>query len=468
MELKSQDYEKVVNLIIDKIKSNVSLSGEDEELHSEYGVFSTMDMAIEKAYIAQKELVKFTFDFREKIIKSMKEEFTKNIDLLSKMAVEETEMGNYEHKRLKNRLVVDKTPGTEDLRAEAYTGDHGLTLLELSPFGVIGSITPTTNPSETILCNSIGMIAAGNSVVFSPHPRAKNTSIKTIKILNMAIEKCGGPKNLLTTVQNPSVENVNILMKHPKINILCVTGGPGVVKIALSSGKKAIGAGAGNPPCVVDETADIEKAGKDIIDGCTFDNNLPCTGEKEVIVLDEVCDHLISSMKRYGAFELKKDMIDKLEELIIEDGHPNKDFIGKSAEYILDKLGISYPAKTRCIICETKLDHIFVMEELMMPVLAIVRAKNINEAIDMAVICEKGNRHTAMMHSKNIDNLTNMARRIQTTIFVKNAPSYAGIGFGGEGYCTFTIAGPTGEGLTSARTFARRRRCVLSDGFFIK
>ncbi len=467
MKLESQDYEKVVNLIIDKIKGNMSLEN-DSLNHSEYGIFSTMDMAIEKAYIAQKELVKFTFDFREKIIISMKEEFTKNIDLLSQMAVEETGMGNYEHKRLKNKLVVDKTPGTEDLRAEAYTGDYGLTLLELSPFGVIGSITPTTNPSETILCNAIGMIAAGNSIVFSPHPRAKNTSIKTIEILNMAIQKCGGPKNLITTVKDPSVENVNIMMKHPKINMLCVTGGPGVVKIALSSGKKAIGAGAGNPPCVVDETADIEKAGKDIIDGCTFDNNLPCTSEKEVIVLDEVCDHLISSMKRYGAFELKGNMIDKLKELIIEDDHPNKDFIGKSAQYILNKLGVSYPDGTRCIICETKLDHIFVMEELMMPVLPIVRAKNISEAIDMAVICEKGNRHTAMMHSKNIDNLTKMARTIQTTIFVKNAPSYAGIGFLGEGYCTFTIAGPTGEGLTSARVFARRRRCVLSDGFFIK
>lgn len=465
MNLKSQDIEKVVKLVLEKYSQN-----EKPLILNEFGVFSDMNDAVEKAFLAQKNLVKLSFDFREKIIKSMKEEFSKNIDLLSNMAVEETGMGNALHKKIKNQLVVDKTPGTEDLKAEAFTGDSGLTLLELSPFGVIGAITPTTNPSETILCNAIGMIAAGNAVVFSPHPTAKNTSLATIRVLNEAIEKCGGPQNLITTVENPSIENANLLMTHPKINMLVVTGGPQVVKAALSSGKKTIGAGAGNPPVVVDETANVDKAAKDIIDGCTLDNNLPCIAEKEVIVVNEVCDYLISSMKKYGAFEIKDaEIIESLGQLVMnEHGAPNRNFIGKSAEYILDKLGIPYPKGTRCIIFEAKLEDKFVMEELMMPILPIVRAKNIDEAIDMAVIAEKGNRHTAMMHSKNIDNLTKLARVIQTTIFVKNAPSYAGIGYGGEGYTTFTIAGPTGEGLTSAKSFARRRRCILSEGFFIK
>lgn len=400
----------------------------------------------------------------------MREEIRKNINLLSKMAVEETGMGRYEDKIKKNLLVVEKTPGVEDLKSEVFSGDDGLTLLELSPYGVIGAITPTTNPSETIVCNAIGMIAAGNGVVFSPHPSAKKTSLKTIELLNKAIIEAGGPENLLTSIKEPSLSNAEIMMKHKKINMLVATGGPGVVKAVLSSGKKAIGAGAGNPPAVVDETADIEKAARDIIAGCSFDNNLPCIAEKEVIVVDSVADYLIFNMKKNNAYEIKdKRDIERLEKLVInEDGHPNKSYVGKNADYILKKIGIDCGPEVRAIILEVDRDHPFVVEELMMPILPIVRVKDVDEAIRLAVEVEHGFRHTAIMHSKNVDNLTRMAKEIQTTIFIKNGPSYAGIGVGGEGYTTFTIAGPTGEGLTSARTFTRKRRCVLVGGFSIK
>lgn len=437
-----------------------------------YGIFENMNDAIDKAHTAQREYMNCSISQREEYVKAIRECILKkeNLELISRLAVEETGMGNYEHKLIKNELAARKTPGTEDLITEATAGDDGLTLVELSPYGVIGAITPTTNPTETIICNSIGMLAAGNSVAFSPHPRSKNVSIKTIMLINKALEERGAPKNLIVTVKEPSIENTNIMMKHKKVRMLVATGGPQIVTTVMSTGKKAIGAGAGNPPAVVDETADIEKAAVDIVNGCSFDNNLPCIAEKEVIAVEQIADYLIFNMKKAGAYEIKdKDTLKKLESIVFDKcGNTNKDLIGKSAAYILEKMGIKDCKDVKVIIAETKKEHGFVQHELMMPILPIVRAKDVEEAIDMAVEVEHGNRHTAMMHSKNVDNLTKMAKKTQTTIFVKNGPSYAGIGVGGEGYTTFTIAGPTGEGLTSAKSFARKRRCVLVDGFHIK
>jgi propionaldehyde dehydrogenase len=368
-----------------------------------------------------------------------------------------------------------KSPGIEDLVTEAMSGDDGLTLVEYCPFGVIGAICPTTNPTETIICNSIGMLAGGNTVVFSPHPRAKNVSLLTIKMINKKLEELGAPNNLIVTVAEPSIENTNAMMSHPKVRMLVATGGPGIVKAVMSTGKKAIGAGAGNPPVVVDETADIEKAAQDIINGCSFDNNLPCIAEKECIAVDQIVDYLMFNMKNCGGYELKDPaLIQQLAELVMkpkknsDEFSPNVNFVGKDAPYILDKLGIKVGKDVKAIIFEAPEDSPFVVTELMMPILPIVRVPNVDYAIDLAVKVEHGNRHTAMMHSKNVDKLTKMAKDIETTIFVKNAPSYAGIGVGGEGHTTFTIAGPTGEGLTSAKSFCRKRRCVLSNGFHIR
>ncbi|MFZ5975532.1 MAG: aldehyde dehydrogenase family protein [Bacillota bacterium] len=435
------------------------------------GVFGSMEKALEASVIAQKQYMQCSLNDRARFLEAIRKEAgtDANIETMSRMAVEETGMGNFEHKCMKNRLAIDKTPGLEDLHAEAITGDDGLTLLEYSPFGVIGAITPTTNPSETILCNSIGMLAGGNSVVFSPHPRAAKTSHFTVALINKALREAGAPPNLVTTIANPSLEEVNVMLKHPDVRMLVATGGPGAVNAVLTSGKKAIGAGAGNPPVLVDETADIEKAAKDIMDGCSFDNNLPCTCEKEVVVVDSVADYLIFNMKKNGGFEIDPPVVEALLKLVTnEKGHPKPDFVGKSAKYLLEKVGVQPESDTRVIIFEADKDHPFVMEEMMMPILPIVRVQDVDEGIDLSVKLEQGCRHTAIMHSKNVDKLTKMAKLIQTTIFVKNGPSYAGIGVGGEGYGTFTIAGPTGEGLTSPRTFCRRRRCVLVGGFDIK
>lgn len=468
MNIEIEDIKALVTQVIHEMESNHQLKTSSQSTYGN-GIFSNMDDAIVAAEKAQKELVSLSLAVREKIIAAIRETGRVNAELFSKMAVEETGMGRVKDKIAKNLLAANNTPGLEDLKTESYSGDDGLTVVELSPYGVIGSITPTTNPTETIICNSIGMIAAGNSVVFSPHPTAKDTSLKAVELINEAIINAGGPENLITSISDPSIEQAEILMKHKKIKLLVATGGPGVVKAALSSGKKAIGAGAGNPPAVVDETADIEKAAKDIIDGTSFDNNLPCTAEKEVIVVDSVADYLIFNMKKQPTYVIEKsDELKKLEELLIIDGKVNKEYIGKNAGYILEQIGITCEEDIRAIIVETDFDHPFVQLELMMPVLPIVRAKDVDEAIALAVKAEHGFKHTAIMHSKNIDHLTKFGREIQTTIFVKNGPSYAGLGFGGEGYTTFSIAGPTGEGLTSAKDFARKRRCIMVDGLFIR
>lgn len=441
------------------------------------GVYEDMKDAIEAANAGYRAVRAMSVAEREKLITVIRTMTREEAPIMAAIGVAETGMGRVDHKTAKHILVADKTPGTEDIVSTARTGDYGLTLTEPAPFGVVGSITPSTNPSETVLCNSIGMIAAGNGVVFNPHPNAIATSNYAVDLINRACRSAGGPPVLVASVVKPTLETADIMYKHPSIRLLVCTGGPGVVRSVLSSGKKAIGAGAGNPPVIVDETADIQKAAKDIIDGCTFDNNLPCIAEKEVFALAPIADQLIDGMKKNGAYMLSAAQAEALAGIVLVDKvNPktgiskkivNRDCVGRDAAVLLGKIGVKAPEGVRCLICETTFEHLFVQEELMMPILPIVRVSTIDEAIEMAVKAEHGNRHTAHMHSKNIDNLTRFARAVETTIFVKNAPSYAGIGFGGEGHTTFTIAGPTGEGLTSAKSFTRQRRCVMADSFRI-
>ncbi len=441
------------------------------------GIFSDMNKAIEAAESGYREIRKMSVENREKIITAIRTLTRNEAPIMAQIGVAETGMGKVEHKRLKHILVADKTPGTEDIISEAKTGDNGLTLVEMAPFGVVGAITPSTNPSETIICNSIGMIAAGNGVVFNPHPGAICTSNYAVDLVNRASAMAGGPEILVASMDKPTMDSAKIMQTHPAIRLLVCTGGPGVVKSVLSSGKKAIGAGAGNPPVIVDDTADIIKAGKDIIDGCTFDNNLPCIAEKEVFVFSNVKDRLVSEMQKNGAYLIDDKTAEALSKIVlceVKDKKTgkmkkmvNRKCVGRDAAVILDMVGIKAPKGVRCIIYETDFNHLFVQTELMMPILPIVSVSDIDEAVDLAVKAEHGNRHTAHMHSKNIDNLSKFAAAVETTIFVKNAPSYAGIGFGGEGHTTFTIAGPTGEGITSARSFTRKRRCVMADSFRI-
>lgn len=458
--------EKYISRIVEDVIRQMDKTG---TVGRQKGVFDTMSEALEAVQKAYKQYRSYTVAQREEMISNIRRLILEEAETMAKLGVEETGMGRVSDKIIKHQLVAKKTPGTEDLEPRVITGDDGLTLIEMAPFGVIGSITPSTNPSETVLCNSIGMIAGGNAVVFNPHPHASKTANYAVDLVNRAILEAGGPENLVVSVKKPTMDSSNEMMACPAVRMLVATGGPGVVKALLSSGKKAIGAGAGNPPVIVDDTADIAKAAADIVNGASFDNNLPCIAEKECFVFDSVADELIDNMTKNGAYLIKGSDIDKLLDtaLINKDGKYviNKKWVGKDASKFLKTIGID--ADPKLIICETEENHPFVQTEMMMPILAIVRVKDFDEAVDMAVRAEHGCRHSAHIHSKNVDRLTRFARAVETTIFVKNAPSYAGIGAGGEGHTTFTIAGPTGEGLTSARSFTRQRRCVMADGLHI-
>jgi acyl-CoA reductase-like NAD-dependent aldehyde dehydrogenase len=438
------------------------------------GVFSTIDEAVRAARVAQPQFVALKLAHRAAILEAMRATMLENDAVLAKAAWEETGFGRYEDKIVKNRLVTTKTPGLEDLDPIATTGDYGLTLIEPAPFGVIGAITPVTNPTSTIINNSIAMLAAGNAVVFNVHPYAKNCCMQTIALLNKAIAGAGGPSNVICGVANPTIESAQELMKHPGIRLVVVTGGGDVVRAAMSSGKRAICAGPGNPPVVVDETADIDQAARDIVLGASTDNNIICTDEKEVVAVASIADALIASMGRQGAVVLPRERLSELEKVVFteikgprEKSWVDKKLIGKNASVILAKMGMNVPDTVRLIVVEVDENHPLIWTEQMMPVMPVVRVANAERAIELAVEAEGGNRHTAVMHSKNLDNLSRMAKACDCSIFVKNARSQAGLGLDGEGYCSFTIASPTGEGLTSPRSFSRWRRCTLQGAFRI-
>ena len=458
--------EKMVQDIVQEVVAKMQISF---DMSGKKGVFSDMNEAIEASKKAQKIVARMSMDQREAIISKIRQKIKENAEILARMGVEETGMGNVGHKILKHQLVAEKTPGTEDITTTAWSGDRGITLIEMRPFGVIGAITPCTNPSETVLCNTIGMLAGGNTVVFNPHPAAIKTSIYAVNLLNEASVEVGGPDNIAVTVEHPTMETSDVMMKHKDIHLIAATGGPGVVTAVLSSGKRGIGAGAGNPPALVDETADIRKAAEDIVNGCTFDNNLPCIAEKEIVAVDSIADELLHYMvNEQGCYMISKEEQDALTEVVLKGGRLNRKCVGRDAKTLLGMIGITVPDNIRCITFEGPKEHPLIAEELMMPILGVVRAKDFDDAVEQAVWLEHGNRHSAHIHSKNVDNITKYAKAIDTAILVKNGPSYAALGFGGEGYCTFTIASRTGEGLTSASTFTKRRRCVMTDSLCIR
>jgi aldehyde dehydrogenase len=438
------------------------------------GIFDSIGDAVAAARQSYQNWRMVPLEKRHIIIESIRQVGRNCAAELAEMAQKETGFGRSECKTHKNRLVADKTPGIEFLHPIAYSGDHGLTLIESAPYGLVASITPSTNPTSTIINNAISILSAGNTVVFNVHPRAKNVSLYTIRLLNKTMQAMGAPGNLLCTVSTPTIESAQALMVHPDINLVLVTGGPEVVKVAMKCGKRAICAGPGNPPVVVDETADINKAGRDIINGCSFDNNLVCVDEKEVFVVEGVADRLKSTMLANGAYEVPHDAIGRLENVIFsEPGQPgnpgtmNMKWVGQDACQILREAGFSVDDHVRAVIVDVPSTHSLIWTEQMMPVLPIVRVRNVDEAIDLAVKAEHGFRHSAIVHSLNLPTLSKMARVMDTAIFVKNASAYSGLGFNGEGYTSFSIGTFTGEGLTTCRTFTRDRRCALIDYFRI-
>ena len=444
------------------------------ELRHGDNLYPDVASAVAAASRAYHELGNLPLAVREKMISQIRRIMRENAQLLAHEAWRETGMGRYEDKIQKNLLNANKAAGTEALIPTAWSGDDGLTLLEFAPYGVIGSIIPSTNPTSTVICNAIAMVAAGNAVVFNSHPGARACSNHAVQLINEAIVAAGGPPSLVCATAEPTIESAQDIMRHPDVRLLAVTGGAAVVKAAMQSGKRAVCAGPGNPPVVVDETADLDQAGRDIVRGASFDNNVICTDEKEVFVVAGVADDLKRAMCQHGAYEIDSSQLSRLVESIFsgvppagKHGTMNKAFIGKNAGVLLGEIGIEVGDEVRLVLVEVEPDHPLVLSEQMMPIIPLVRVRSADEGIDLAKKAEHGFRHTAVMHSKNLDHLSRMARVMDCSIFVKNAPAYAGVGYGGEGYCSFTIASPTGEGVTGPISFSRVRRCTLKDAFRI-
>jgi acyl-CoA reductase-like NAD-dependent aldehyde dehydrogenase len=432
------------------------------------GIYPTVDEAVAAAKKAFEAFRSVGLDGRKTIIAAVRASMLRHGERLAEMAHAETGLGRVEDKIVKNRIVTTKAPGPEDLELEAGTGDLGMVVTEFAPYGVIGSITPTTNPTSTVINNTISIISAGNALVFNVHPGAKRVSAENVRLINRAIVAAGGPPDLVTAIPNPTIASAKEVMVHPDVPVLLVTGGGGVVKEAMRTDKRVVAAGPGNPPAVVDQTADIEKAARDIVLGASFDNNIVCIDEKTVIAIDTIADSLVRKMADHGAYVLKEHELRRIERVVFSEMGParkpgviNKEWIGKNAGEILAEIGIQVGSEVRLAVAEVPVEHSLVWTEQMLPVLPVVRVSDIDRAIDLAVRSEHGFRHTASIHSTNVETITRMARAMNCSIFVANGPHYAGLGEGGEGFTSFSIASPTGDGLTRPRTFSRERRITV-------
>jgi aldehyde dehydrogenase len=436
-----------------------------------HGVFTCVNEAVAAAGEAFEELSGRTIEDRKRIIDHIRRISIDQCVELGTMEMNETKIGRLEHKIEKLKTLGERTPGVEFMRSEVFSGDHGLAVIEHAPFGVIGAITPVTHSLPTITGNAVSMIAGGNTLVVNPHPSGKRVAAEGVRRFNKAIYDDLGIDNLVCVIAEPTLESAQAIFKHRDIAIICVTGGPAVARAALNSGKRAIVAGPGNPPVVVDETADLDRAARSIIKGAAYDNNLLCIGEKEVFVVEEVFDAMLKAMERAGAVRLNAREVEALTKVAItqvgegEHKHdvPAKEYLGQDAAVLARGIGKQVPQGTELLFGETDESNPFVPVEQMMPFLPFVRCRDVDEAIAKAKYYEHGFRHTSMIHSNNVRNMTKMGRMMDTTLFVKNGPCMASLGLGGEGYLSFSIATPTGEGVTTPLTFTRERRCSLID-----
>jgi aldehyde dehydrogenase len=438
------------------------------------GVFRSVDDAVAAANAAYAALRERPIADRARAIACIRRIVIDQAEQLGRAELDETRIGRLEHKIEKLRIIGERIPGVEFLQAQAAVGDHGLTITEHGPFGTIGVVTPVTHSLPTLAANAINMIAAGNTLVCNPHPAGARIACEGARRFNEAIRHAIGIDNLIAIIEQPTLETAQAIFEHPGIRLLCVTGGPGVARAALGSRKRAVVAGPGNPPVVVDGTADAARAARSTVMGASYDNNLLCIGEKQAFVVEPVFAAFLEELERHGGFRLDAAQVAALTAaaFVPADGQPgkqavNKELIGQDPQVLADRIGLRLPAGVQLLFGETPAEHPFVEHEQMMPFLPVVRTRDSDEAIARAKESEHGFRHTSVIHSRDVEAMTRMGRALETTLFIKNGPSIAGLGIGGEGFCSFSIAGPTGEGPTNPLTFTRHRRCAMVDALRI-
>ena len=440
------------------------------------GVFATVDEAVKAAAEAQRRVADMSMEDRARVIALIRGICADRADELGRMEMAETKIGRVDHKIAKLH-AMKHVIGVEGMTTEARSNTTGLCIIERAPWGVIGMVLPATHSVPTMVSNAINVIAAGNTAVFNPHPAGAKVAAYALKLFNREIVREVGVANMLTMAAEPNIQTAEQIFHHRDVALLCVTGGKAVVQAAAKSGKRVIAAGPGNPPVVVDETADLHLAARSIVAGASFDNNLLCIGEKQIFVVASVFEEFKGAMRTAGAFELDAAAIERLTMKAFDfegdaakgcgRAHVRRDLIGQDVAKLAEAAGVRVPAAIELLFGETPENHAFVQEEQMMPFVPVIKVPNVDAAINAALRSEHGYRHTAIIHSRNMNTVTRMARTMNTTLFVANGPSTGALGVNGPGYFSHTIATPTGEGVTTPLTFTRERQIAIGGALRI-
>ena len=287
MQANAETIRSVVQEVLAQLGKSPKPSAPQRD--GDMGVFQTVDQAVAAATEGFKKLSDAPLAARKTVIEIVRRICDEQAEELGRLEFEETKIGRLDHK-IEKLKIIKLVPGVEYLRTDAVSGDHGLSITEYAPFGVIGAITPVTHSLPTLAGNIVNMIAGGNTMIVNPHPGGARIACEGVRRFNRAIYKATGLENLVTIIEKPTLETAAAIFAHRGVRLLCVTGGPAVARAAMESRKKSIVAGPGNPPVVVDETACLENTASSIVKGASYDNNLLCIGEKEVFAVEQIFD----------------------------------------------------------------------------------------------------------------------------------------------------------------------------------
>jgi acyl-CoA reductase-like NAD-dependent aldehyde dehydrogenase len=464
LQLTEEQINRVVNQVVEQLKQN-----NESHRHSigNDGVFTDMKDAIEAAHTAFLQYRQRSVQCRRSFIDAVRQMAIDHKEELSQMTVEETGMGRVDHKILKYVNAAKNSPGVEALQPNAWSGKNGLALDEFAPFGVIGNITPSTHPGPVMINNMIIQLAGGNTIAFNPHPNAKKVNARVVQLANQYMVKAGAPENLVTCVAKPTLETAKTLFSHPDVELLSVTGGPAVVNMAMGYPKKIIAAGPGNPPVLVDETADLSLAAQEITMSASYDNNILCIGEKEIFVVESVWDKFMTEMEKAGNHRLSFQQMDALSKKALQKSKEeyiiHRDFVGKRARVLAETIGITVPESTQMLFGETDENHPWVTAEQMTCCIPVVKVKNFDAGLIAAQKAEHGFKHTASIYTSDMNRATLFTKILDCDVHTINGGTLRGDGGDlGEGSFSHTIATPTGEGISTPKDFVRNRRIMVN------
>ena len=462
--------QSIVTSVLSQTAGTASSPAPAPAQKGDWGVFTDMNDAVEaahEAFLLYKERSK---QCRKKITDAVRQMGLDHAEELARMTVEETGMGRVDHKTSKFINASKNSPGVEYLQPHAWTGKNGLALDEYAPFGVIGNITPSTHPGPTMINNIIIQLAGGNTIAFNPHPSAKKINARVIQLANKYMVEASAPPNLVTCVAEPTLDTAKVLFGHKKVELLSVTGGPFMVDLAMTFPKKVIAAGPGNPPVLVDETADLGLAAREITLSAAYDNNILCIAEKEIFVVESVFDKFMAEMEKAGNFRLSPDQMKQLGGKALELSGKHwligRDYVGRSAQVLARAIGIDVPATVPLLFGQTERTDPWVVAEQMTCCIPVITVRDFDDGVEASLKAEHGFKHTASIFSQDITRVTRFTRVLDCDVHAINGGTLRGDGGDlGEGYFSHTIATPTGEGICTPLNFVRKRR-IMTHGAF--